>query len=560
LEGTETLVLSDLWYKNAVLYSLNVETFMDGDGDGCGDFEGLARRLDYLESLGIDALWLAPFQPSPGRDDGYDITDYYNVSERLGSSGDFAEFMRQADSRGIRVVIDLVVNHTSDRHPWFRAARADGDAPTHDWYVWSKKRPPNWKSGTVFPGVQETTWTRDPKLREWYFHRFYDFEPDLNMQNPHVREELRRIMGYWLQLGVAGFRVDALPFVLEKPSLDGSTPQIDFDLLHRMRDVVQWRRGDAVLLAEANVLPDQSAQYFAGGDGVHMMFNFWVNQHLFAALATADARPLADALRQTRSLPEGAQWAHFLRNHDELDLGHLDDDVRAAVFREFGPEPTMQLYDRGIRRRLAPMLGDRRRVELAYSLLFSLPGTPVVRYGDEIGMGDNLRLRERMAIRSPMQWSAGPQGGFSRAKRTVVPMIEKGLYSTANVNVEQQRRDPSSLLRWIIRLIRTRKECPEIGWGDWEIVPTRPASALAMQYTWRGTSLVTLHNLAAHPVEVTLRLETDERGILANLLTDEVSQADGRGTHRIDLDAYDYRWYRVGGLEYAVEREAAPVG
>jgi maltose alpha-D-glucosyltransferase / alpha-amylase len=554
------VVLSDLWYKNAVIYSLNVGTFMDGDGDGCGDFEGLARRLDYIESLGIDALWLAPFQPSPGRDDGYDITDYYNVAERLGSSGDFAEFMRQAESRGIRVIMDLVVNHTSDRHPWFRAAQTGRDAPTHDWYVWSKKRPPNWRSGTVFPGVQQTTWTRNPALREWYFHRFYDHEPDLNTQNPHVREELRRIMGYWLQLGVAGFRIDALPFVLEKPALDGSPAQTDFDLLHRMRDVVQWRRGDAVLLAEANVPPDQSARYFAGGDGVHMMFNFWVNQHLFASLATGDARPLAEALRQTRSLPEGAQWAHFLRNHDELDLGHLDGDVRAAVFREFGPEPSMQLYGRGIRRRLAPMLGDRRRVELAYSLLFSLPGTPVLRYGDEIGMGDNLRLRERMAIRSPMQWSAGPQGGFSRAERTVQPVIEKGLYSTANVNVEQQRRDPDSLLRWIIRLIRARKDCPEIGWGDWEILRTRPVNALAMQYTWRGTSLVCVHNLAAHPVEVSLRPESDRRGVLANLMTDEISEADGRGTHRIDLDAYDYRWYRVGGLDYAVQREAAPDG
>jgi maltose alpha-D-glucosyltransferase/alpha-amylase len=553
-------VLSDLWYKNAVIYSLNVETFMDGDGDGCGDFEGLARRLDYLESLGIDALWLAPFQPSPLRDDGYDISDYYNVAARLGSSGDFTEFMRQAESRGIRVIIDLVVNHTSDRHPWFRAARASKDAPTRDWYVWSKTRPPGWRSGTVFPGVQRTTWTRDPKAREWYFHRFYDFEPDLNMQNPHVREELRRIMGYWLQLGVAGFRVDALPFVLEKPSLNGGPSQTDFDLLHRIREIVQWRRGDSVLLAEANVLPDQVSQYFADGDGVHMMFNFWVNQHLFASMATEDARPLAKALRQTQALPEGAQWANFLRNHDELDLGHLDDDVRQAVFRAFGPEPSMQLYDRGIRRRLAPMLGDRRRIELAYSLLFSLPGTPVVRYGDEIGMGENLRLRERMAIRTPMQWSADPQGGFSSAERTVQPVIQSGLYSMANVNVEQQRRDPDSLLRWTARLIRARKECPEIGWGTWQIVPTRPTCVLAMQYFWRGTSLLCLHNLAGRPVEVELKPEGEGRRILANVMTDEVSEAGRDGVHSVDLEAYDYRWYRVGGLAYAIRREAAAGG
>jgi maltose alpha-D-glucosyltransferase/alpha-amylase len=554
------VVLSDLWYKNAIVYALNVETFMDGDGDGCGDFEGLTRRLDYLESLGVDALWLAPFQPSPQRDDGYDISDYYNVATRLGSSGDFVEFMRQSESRGIRVIIDLVVNHTSDRHPWFRTARESRDAPTRDWYVWAPKRPPNWRSGTVFPGVQRDTWTRDPKTREWYYHRFYDHEPDLNLENPHVREELRRIMGYWLQLGVAGFRVDALPFLLEKPSRVGGRASTDFDLLHRIRDMVQWRRGDAVLLAEANVPPDQNGRYFADGDGVHMMFNFWANQHLFASLATQDARPLAQALRETRSLPEGAQWAHFLRNHDELDLGHLDDDARDAVFREFGPEPSMQLYDRGIRRRLAPMLGDRRRIELAYSLLFSLPGTPVLRYGDEIGMGDNLRLRERMAIRTPMQWSAGHQAGFSSADRTVAPVIQRGLYSADNVNVEQQWRDPSSLLRWTSRLIRARKACPEIGWGTWDIVPTRPPNVLAIEYAWRGTSLVCLHNLAGHPVEVSLRPSTDERGILANVITDEISTAGRDGVHRIDLDAYDYRWYRVGGLEYAIEREAAPVG
>ena len=558
--GNKHRVLSDLWYKNAIVYALNVETFMDGNGDGCGDFEGLSRRLDYLESLGVDALWLAPFQPSPLRDDGYDISDYYNVATRLGSSGDYVEFMRQAESRGIRVIIDLVVNHTSDRHPWFRTARESRDAPTRDWYVWSAKRPPNWRSGTVFPGVQRDTWTRDPKTREWYYHRFYDHEPDLNMQNPHVREELRRIMGYWLQLGVAGFRVDALPFLLEKPSLDGGRPGTDFDLLHQIRDMVQWRRGDAVLLAEANVPPDQNGQYFADGDGVHMMFNFWANQHLFASLATNDARPLAQALRETRSLPEGAQWAHFLRNHDELDLGHLDDDVRSAVFDEFGPEPSMQLYDRGIRRRLAPMLGDRRRIELAYSLLFSLPGTPVLRYGDEIGMGDNLRLRERMAIRTPMQWSAGHQAGFSSAERTVLPVIQRGLYSADNVNVEQQWRDPSSLLRWTSRLIRARKACPEIGWGSWDIIPTRPPNVLAIEYVWRGTSLVCLHNFAGHPVEVSVRPSTDERGFLANVMTEEVSRAGRDGIHRIDLDAYDYRWYRVGGLEYAIEREAVPGG
>ena len=376
------------------------------------------------------------------------------------------------------------------------------------------------------------------------------------MQYRHVREELRRIMGYWLQLGVAGFRVDALPFLLEKPSLDGGPSEIDFELLHQIRDMVQWRRGDAVLLAEANVPPDQSGRYFASGDGVHMMFNFWVNQHLFASLATGDARPLAQALRETRSLPEGAQWAHFLRNHDDSTS---DTSMTTHAARVPGVRP--RAVDAVVRPRHPPPAGaDARRPQTHRTGL--QPAVLAARHPRNAlwrrdRYGRNLRLRERMAIRTPMQWSAGHQGGFTSAKRTVQPVIQRGLYSAANVNVEQQWRDPSSLLRWTSRLIRARKACPEIGWGTWDIIPTRPSNVLAIEYIWRGTSLVCIHNLAGHPVEVSLRPGTDERGILANVMTDEVSEADRDGTHRIDLDAYDYRWYRVGGLEYAIRREAA---
>ena len=442
--------------------------------------------------------------------------------------------MRQAESRGIRVIIDLVVNHTSDRHPWFREARESRDAPKRDWYIWSKKRPPNWESGMVFPGVQKTTWTRDPKAREWYFHRFYDHEPDLNMQNPHVREELRRIMGYWLQLGVAGFRIDALPFVLEKPTVDSEPPELDFDLLHQIRDMVQWRRGDAVLLGRGQRAPGSGGAVLRGRrrrpHDVQLLGQP-------ASVLRRSRRATRDRWRRPCARRARCRRAHSGRTSCAITTSSIlaisTTMCASAVFREFGPRPSMQLYGRGIRRRLAPMLGDRRRVELAYSLLFSLPGTPVLRYGDEIGMGENLRLKERMAIRTPMQWSQRPQGGFSRARPHVPPVIQTGLYSAANVNVEQQRRDPSSLLRWTSRLIRARKECPEIGWGTWEIVPTRPASTLAIQYLWRNTSLVCVHNLAGHPVEVTLRPDLDG-GVLANLLTDEVSQASRsrRAPHR----------------------------
>ena len=467
--------------------------------------------------------------------------------------------MRQAESRGIRVIIDLVVNHTSDRHPWFREARESRDAPKRDWYIWSKKRPPNWESGMVFPGVQKTTWTRDPKARRVVLPPL--LRPPARLEHAEPRTCAKSCDGSWAtgsSWAWPGSGSMPLPFVLEKPTVDSKPSELDFGLLHQIRDMVQWRRGDAVLLAEANVLPDQAAQYFAGGDGVHMMFNFWVNQHLFCVArdgrcATAGA---GAARRRAR-----CRRAHSGRTSCAITTSSISavstTMCARAVFREFGPRPAMQLYGRGIRRRLAPMLGDRRRLELAYSLLFSLPGTPVLRYGDEIGMGENLRLKERMAIRTPMQWSSHPQGGFSRADRTVQPVIQTGLYSKANVNVEQQRRDPSSLLRWTSRLIRIRKECPEIGWGTWDIVPTRPPNTLAIQYLWRNTSLVCVHNLASHPVEVTLRPDLDG-GVLANLLTDEVSQASRDGVHRIDLDAYDYRWYRVGGLQYAIDREAAP--
>jgi maltose alpha-D-glucosyltransferase/alpha-amylase len=543
-------MISDLWYKNAIVYSLDVETFLDGNGDGCGDFEGLSRRLDYLESLGVDALWLAPFQPSPRRDDGYDISDFYGVDPRFGSSGDYVEFMRQAESRGIRVLIDLVVNHTSDSHPWFREGRGRR-SPRHDWYVWSQKRPANWRSGVVFPGVQKRTWTFDKQAREYYFHRFYDFQPDLNMDNPLVREEVRRIMGFWLQLGVAGFRVDAVPFVLEKPPRPRSKSKIHFEYLTEFREFLQWRVGDAVLLGEANVLPTEAQRYFANGDGLHMMFNFWVNQHLFHSLAAADARPLAAALRATRKLPATAQWAHFVRNHDELDLGRLAPADRELVFAEFGPKPSMQLYDRGIRRRPAPMFGDVRRLELAYSLVLSLPGTPVLRYGDEIGMGDDLRLKERAAIRTPMQWSAEQNAGFSTAETLVRPVVDRGPYGYEHVNVEQQRRDSGSLLQWTARMIRLRKQCPEIGWGESRVVPTGTRAVLALEYMWRGNTIVCVHNLDAEPHEAAMRVGG---GTLTNLIDVEELSSGSGGTHRVALEPYGYRWFRLGKVNQALAR------
>jgi maltose alpha-D-glucosyltransferase/alpha-amylase len=548
-------VIDDIWYKNAVIYCLDVEKYVDGNDDGVGDFAGLTRRLDYLAGLGVTCLWLQPFYPSPNRDNGYDVSDYYGVHPKHGTLGDFVDFMNHAEQLGIRVIVDLVVNHTSDRHPWFQAARKDPQSPFRNWYVWSRTRPADYNKGMVFPGVQKTTWTRDPVAGAYYFHRFYDFQPDLNTANPAVRQEIMRIMGFWLQLGVCGFRMDAVPFLIGGKGTPG-IPHKDYEFLHEMRDFLQWRRRDAVLLAEANVPPDESLEYFGDlGDRLQMMLNFPVNQRLYYALATADITPLVRALEATKDRPSAAQWVHFLRSHDELDLGRLTKPQREKVFAAFGPSKDMQLYDRGIRRRFAPMVdNDRRRIELAYSLLFTLPGTPMLQYGDEIGIGDDLRLPERECARTPMQWSADRNGGFSRARRTVRPVISDPIYGYKRVNVEAQRRDPHSLLNWMERKIRMRKECPEISWGDWRILKTNEEDVLVMEYTWREHSLIILHNFADKPRAVRIPVKTAGTRVLVDLLWSNDSRADQRGIHEIELEPYAYRWFRARGQDRNVPR------
>ena len=554
----QTPGINDLWYKNAVIYCLSVGTFMDANGDGVGDFSGLMRRLDYLHGLGITAIWLMPFQTSPGLDDGYDVSDYYGVNPAYGTLGDFVEFTHGAKQRGIRVIIDLVVNHTSDRHPWFQEARRDPKSRYRDWYIWSDKKPANAHQGMVFPGVQKSTWSYDKEARAWYFHRFYDFQPDLNTSNPHVQAEILKIMGFWIQLGVSGFRMDAVPFLISTKGRRVVKSVAKFDILRSLRAFLQWRVGDSIILGEANVSAETGLDYFGkDGDRMHMMFNFHVNQNLFYALAASDCRPLVRALKATDYRPEVAQWGLFLRNHDELDLGRLTEEQRQQVFKCFGPEESMQLYGRGIRRRLAPMLnGDRRLIELAYSLLFTLPGTPVLRYGDEIGMGDDLKLPERNCARTPMQWSAERQGGFTTADKPTLPVISEGAYSYQHVNTADQRRDPKSLLNWTERIVRMRKEIPEVGWGAFEVLPIRSPAVLAIRYDWRNNSVVFVHNVSDSPREV--MFSTGVRGsegqVLVNLLSDSHSYAAEDGEHHVLLEAYAYRWYRVGGLDYLLKR------
>jgi maltose alpha-D-glucosyltransferase / alpha-amylase len=551
-------MINDLWYKNAVVYCLSVATYMDANGDGIGDFEGLMRRLDYLQGLGVTAIWLMPFQPSPCKDDGYDVADYYGVDPRYGTLGDFVEFTQGCKQRGMRVLIDLVVNHTSKEHPWFQQARHDPKSKYRDWYVWSKKKPKGADSGVVFPGVQKSTWDYDDVARQYYFHRFYDFQPDLNTSHPEVQAEILKIMGFWLQLGVSGFRMDAVPFVIAEKGATVAKPTEQYDMLRTFSQFLNWREGEAIILAEANVLPGTDMEYFGkSGERLQMMFNFEVNQHLFFALASGDSRPLIKAVNATKRRPATAQWGQFLRNHDELDLGRLEDKQRQIVFDAFGPDENMQLYQRGIRRRLAPMLrGDRRRLELAYSLMMTLPGTPVIRYGDEIGMGDNLRLPERNCARTPMQWSTEPNAGFTKSDQPVLPVIDEGAYSFQHVNVAAQRRDPDSFMNWMERMIRMRKEVPEIGWGSFSFISARSPEILIMRYDWRNNSVVCVHNLSAEPREVRFSIDgvEKEKPTLVNLLTEEHSNPEDGNRHCILVEPYGYRWFRVGGLDYLLKR------
>jgi maltose alpha-D-glucosyltransferase/alpha-amylase len=550
-------MIDDLWYKNAIIYCLDVEKYVDADGDGVGDFAGLTQRLAYLAGLGVTCVWLQPFYPSPNKDNGYDVADYYGVHPKHGTLGEYVEFTNLTHQLGVRVIVDLVVNHTSDQHPWFQAARKDPDSPYRDYYVWSKTRPKEYREGIVFPGVQTATWTRDPVAKAYYFHRFYDCQPDLNTANPAVRREILKIMGFWLQLGVSGFRMDAVPFLISEKGAGVTQPKQDFELLHEMRQFLQWRRRDAILLAEANVPPAQNLNYFGpDGDRIQMMLNFPVNQRLWYALATADLKPLVKALEDTRDRPPNAQWCNFLRSHDEQDLGRLTDAQKQKVFAAFAPTKDMQLYDRGIRRRLAPMLdNDRRKQELAFSLLFTLPGTPMLQFGDEIGLGEDLSLPERECARTPMQWSPQPHGGFTTADRPVRPVIDDPTYGYPTVNVEAQRRDPQSLLNWVERKIRMRRECPEISWGAWRIIPCDDApGVLIMRYEHHGRTLVTLHNFTGKPRVARLSGKDVGDPLLVDLLAAHDSRADDRGRHVIELPAYAYRWLRAGGIDRMVPR------
>ncbi len=537
--------VSDLWWKNAVIYCADVATWLDSDGDGIGDLAGLTRRLDYLWGLGINTLWMMPFYPSPLGDDGYDITDYYAVDPRLGTLGDFVEMMRTADNLGIRVLVDLVMSHTSDQHPWFQQSRSDPGCRHRSYYRWSDTKQAE-PSEVAFPGEQSGTWKYDEAAGQWYMHRYYDFMPDLNITDPDVLDEMHKVLGFWLELGISGFRVDSLPFMIETIGTDAKDQSVTY--LRSLVEFLERRRGDAIFLGEANVSPEEQQGYFAmdGGDGVQMLFDFRTCAAQWLAHARGDAGPIADALRSRRPHPEQAQFANFCRHHDELNLGLLSDGERDEVFAAFAPEPEHRVYGRGIRRRLASMLGhDQQRIRMVLALTMALPGTPVLLYGDELGMGEDLSLPGRLAVRNPMQWSPGPGGGFTASDTPFRPVRADGPTGYRAVNAADQRHDPGSLYSWVARAVRARRESPELGWGQWRILDVGDPHVLAIETRWRENQMVTLHNLSAEPVKVQLPDDLDEPagGVGMRQVLGDADPPYQPGQELV-LGRYGFRWLR----------------
>jgi len=542
---------SDLWWKNAVVYCLDVETFYDANGDGCGDFRGLTDRLDYLGGIGVSCVWLMPFYESPRLDDGYDISDFYAVDPRLGTHGDFVEFVRTARDRGIRVIADLVMNHTSDQHRWFQAARTDRDSPYRDFYVWCDEKPEEKPGDLVFPDKEKSNWAWDEQAGQFYLHRFYSHQPDLNMANPAVRDEIAQVMGFWLEQGLSGFRVDAVPFMLEPMGMPEGAMVDPHELMRDLRAFASRRNGEAMLLGEVNLEPAAAREFFGDEDGdeLHMLFDFIGMQAMYLALARGDAEPLRKALRDAPQIPTDCQWGRFVRNHDELTLDKLSKSEREEVFAAFGPEESLQLYGRGLRRRLPPMLdGDQQAIRMVYSLAFSLPGTPVLFYGEEIGMGENLAIEGRLSVRSPMQWSEEPHAGFSTvavADALCRPVTDDPQFGPAKVNVTRQRRDDSSLLNWFERLIRRRRECPELGFGTLEVLDAGAPSVLAHRCNWQESTIVAVHELGGKKAKVTIELDRpDDAEALIDLFSSDVHELNG-GSVKLDLKPHDFRWLRV---------------
>ena len=497
------------WYKDAIFYEVYVRGFCDSSGDGVGDFRGLTAKLDYLEWLGINCIWLLPFYESPLRDGGYDIADYYAVLPDYGTIADFEQFLRAAHDRGIRVIADLVINHTSDRHPWFQEARSSLLSVKRDWYVWSDSDQKYSQARIIFTDAERSNWTWDEQAGAFYWHRFFSHQPDLNYDNPDVRQAMLDVVSFWLNLGIDGFRVDAAPYLFEREETNCENLPETHEFLKDLRRFVERHHPEALLLAEANQWPEDVVQYFGKGDEFHMGYNFPIMPRLFMALRQEDRRPIVEILERTPEIPSNCQWGMFLRNHDELTLEMVSDEERDYLYDEYAKDRRMRL-NIGIRRRLAPLMDNgRRRIELLHALLFSLPGSPFLYYGDEIGMGDNIYLGDRDGVRTPMQWTADRNAGFSQADfaRLYFPVIMDPVYGYQAVNVEAQQRYGTSLLNWVREMIHLRKRHPVFGRGTIRLIKPQNRKVFAFTRSYLDETVLCVFNLAqsAQPVELELK-------------------------------------------------------
>ena len=537
-----------LWYKDAVVYQLHVKSFRDGNADGFGDFRGLIQQLDYIEQLGATAIWLLPFYPSPLRDDGYDIAAYEEINATYGTVEDFQAFLRAAHERGIKVITELVINHTSDQHPWFqRARRAPKDSPDRNWYVWSDD--PNKYAGTriIFTDTETSNWTWDPVAQQFFWHRFFSHQPDLNFDNPDVLEAIKNVMRFWLRMGVDGLRLDAIPYLIEREGTNCENLPETHAVLRSLRATLDEEFPNRVFLAEANQWPTDVRPYFGDDDECHMAFHFPVMPRMYMALRKEDRTPIVDIMRQTPPIPDACQWAIFLRNHDELTLEMVSDEERDYMYREYARDPRMRI-NVGIRRRLVTLLdGGRRQMELMNALLMSMPGTPIVYYGDEIGMGDNIYLGDRNGVRTPMQWNAWQNAGFSEADSAALfaPLIVDAPYGYYNVNVAAQERTSTSLLRWMRRLIAVRRTYRAFGRGTWEPLDPNNRRVLVFLRRYKDEVILCVNNLSRYAQYVELELPEFNGLVPVELWSGQPFPRVGELPYLLTLGPHNFLWFRL---------------
>lgn len=545
------------WYQNAIFYGVDIRRFQDSNDDGFGDIQGLISRLDYLVDLGVNALWLLPFFDTPLRDNGYDIRDYYRVDPRVGTLEDFLELAEQCKTRDIRLLLDVVMNHTSDEHPWFEASRRDPDSHFRGYYIWSEQIPEVTEDGgPVFPGEEDKVWTYDPVAKAYYHHRFYHFQPELYTANPDVREEIHRVVDFWLTMGADGFRFDAAPLMLENMDAPAWNKREAHSLFKDLHKTITNRRPDAAMLAEANLQMSQMDEFFGGGSEMNLLFNFLLGPHILLALAEQKANPVSTYLKDLLVPPETDEWVNFLRNLDELSLEILPDKQKEVIYQAFAPQEDMKIYNRGIRRRLAPMMAEgdpadtRNRLELVFSLCFSFPGVPMFIYGDEIGMGDDLSLPGRHSVRLPMQWSAEVNGGFSRAGELIAPALSSGPYGYSRVNVSSQQEDPGSFLNFMKGLIAVWKTCPELGQRNAQVIEKGVSDDRILAHCYDAVqsekkTLMMLHNLSGEVVSSSIPYPSKQPQDPQTLLGNGEIESSGEQGMTVRMPAFGYLWLRV---------------